>query len=66
MFIVTIIVFISETYLLLLQIHRNEVKEIEEGKGFNNKYKNNFVYKFNRNYRNLINNYYNKSKVKKD
>ena len=66
MLIVTIIVFLSETCLLLLKIHRNEMKELEEGKGFNNIYKNSFAYKFNRNYRNLINNYYNKSKVKKD
>ena len=66
MLIVTIIVFISETCLLLLQIHRNEMKELEEGKGFNNIYKNSFAYKFNRNYRNLINNYNNKSKLKKD
>ena len=67
MLIVTIIVFLSETCLLLLKLHKDEMKEIEEGKGnYDNIYKNSFAYKFNKNYRNLINKPKNFNKQKKD
>lgn len=60
--IVTIIVFLSETTLMLITIQQKELKEKNFDPNYNMKYyKNSFAYKFNKNYRNHINNPLNKN-----
>ena len=57
--VITIIVFLSETCLLLLSLHKEDMKKIKEGNQQNNVYggyyKNSFAYKFNKDYRNKVN-----------
>jgi hypothetical protein len=65
--VITIIVFLSETCLLLLSFHREDLKRQKEGKknGQNIYYANSFAYRFNKDYRNNINLRNNKSFKKK-
>ena len=56
--VITIIVFLSETCLLLLSLHKEDMKKIKEGNqhnGFGGYYQNSFAYKFNKDYRNKVN-----------
>jgi len=66
--IVTIIVFLSETVLMLITIQQKELKERNSDPTYNVRYyKNSFAYQFNKNYRNHINNPINKNiKTKQD
>ena len=58
--IVTIIVFLTETCLLLLSIHKEDMKNIKKNvEGINRefgryRYSDSFAYKFNKNYRNKV------------
>ena len=61
--VITIVVFLSETCLLLLSFHKEDLKrereELRSGKGKNRYYSNSFAYRFNKDYRNTIDNRYN-------
>lgn len=69
--VVTIVIFISETCLLLLKMHREDMKIQSSNmhkNGFDKYWQNSFAYKFNKNYRNQINKGYvgrygNKNKI---
>ena len=65
--VITIIVFLSETCLLLLSFHREDLKRQKEGikNGKNKYFRESFAYKFNKAYRNNIDNKYNKNIKKK-
>jgi len=65
--VITIIVFLSETCLLLLSIHKEDLKKQKEGirSGQNKYYSNSFAYRFNKDYRNRIDNRYDKLFKKK-
>jgi hypothetical protein len=58
--VITIIVFLSETCLLLLSFHKEDLKRQKEGikTGQNGYYSDSFAYRFNRNYRNTVNQRY--------
>lgn len=66
--VITIIVFLSETCLLLLSLHKEDMKRLKEGKqDIGSYYRESFAYKFNKNYRNHVNNqYFQKFKAKTD
>ena len=67
--VITIIVFLSETFLLLLSLHKEDMKRQKEGgqNGVYGYYKDSFAYRFNRDYRNKVNGrYYQKFKKKTD
>ena len=61
--VITIIVFLSETCLLLLSFHKEDMRRQEEGirTGRNTYYSDSFAYRFNKAYRNNVNNRYNRS-----
>ncbi len=65
--VITIIVFLSETCLLLLSFHKEDLKKQKEGirSGQNKYYSNSFAYRFNKDYRNRIDNKYDKLFKKK-
>ena len=65
--VITIIVFLSETCLLLLSFHREDIKRQKERikSGKNQYYSDSFAYRFNKEYRNQVNNRYNKYFKKK-
>ena len=65
--VITIIVFLSETCLLLLSFHKEDLKRQKEGirSGQNKYYSNSFAYRFNKDYRNRIDNKYDKLFKKK-
>ena len=65
--VITIIVFLSETCLLLLSFHKEDLKRQKEGikTGKSNYYSDSFAYRFNKNYRNQVNNRYDKLFKKK-
>jgi hypothetical protein len=65
--VITIIVFLSETCLLLLSFHKEDLKRQKEGikSGKSNYYSDSFAYRFNKNYRNQVNNRYDKLFKKK-
>ena len=58
--VITIVVFLSETCLLLLSFHKEDLKRQKEGikTGQNRYYSDSFAYRFNRNYRNTVNQRY--------
>ena len=61
-YILTLIVFLSETVLMLISIQQKELRERNSDPTYNIKYyKNSFAYQFNKNYRNHINNPINKN-----
>ena len=66
--VITIIVFLSETCLLMLSLHKEDMKRQKEGvQSIGGYYKDSFAYRFNKNYRNKVNNkYFQKFKTKKD
>ena len=68
--VITIIVFLSETCLLLLSLHKEDMKRQKEGggpNGINRYYKNSFAYRFNKDYRNKVNGrFFQKFKKKTD
>ena len=66
--VITIIVFLSETCLLMLSLHKEDMKRQKEGvQSIRGYYKDSFAYRFNKNYRNKVNNkYFQKFKTKKD
>ena len=67
--VITIIVFLSETCLLMLSLHKEDMKRQEEGKqtGGGGYYRDSFAYRFNKEYRNRVNNqYFQRFKTKKD
>ena len=61
--VITIIVFLSETCLLLLSFHKEDMRRQKEGirTGRNTYYSESFAYKLNKAYRNNVNNRYNRS-----
>lgn len=65
--VITIIVFLSETCLLLLSFHKEDLKRQKEGikTGKNTYYSDSFAYRFNKSYRNQVNNRYDKIFKKK-
>ena len=68
--IITIIVFLSETCLLLLSFHKEDLKRQKEivnknGESHNKYYSNSFAYRFNKDYRSSVNNRYDKFHKKK-
>ena len=65
--VITIIVFLSETCLLLLSFHKEDLRREKEGirSGQNRYYSNSFAYRFNKDYRNRIDNRYDKLFKKK-
>jgi hypothetical protein len=65
--VITIIVFLSETCLLLLSFHKEDLKRQKEGikTGQNRYYSDSFAYRFNKEYRNQVNNRYNNRFKKK-
>ena len=65
--VITIIVFLSETCLLLLSFHKEDLKRQKEGirTGQNNYYSDSFAYRFNKEYRNSVNKRYDKIFKKK-
>ena len=67
--VITIIVFLSETCLLLLSLHKEDMKRQREGikQGVSGYYKNSFAYRFNKDYRNKVNGrFFQKFKKKTD
>ena len=67
--VITIIVFLSETCLLLLSLHKEDLKKQKEGKynDIGGYYRDSFAYKFNKEYRNRVNGkYYQRFKKKID
>ena len=65
--VITIIVFLSETCLLLLSFHREDLKRQKEGikTGKNVYYSDSFAYRFNKDYRNKVNQRYDRLYKKK-
>ena len=65
--VITIIVFLSETCLLLLSFHKEDLKRQKEGirTGQNNYYSDSFAYRFNKDYRNSVNKRYDRMFKKK-
>jgi hypothetical protein len=65
--VITIIVFLSETCLLLLSFHKEDLKRQKEGMrpGQNRYYSNSFAYRFNKDYRNRIDSRFDKLYKKK-
>ena len=64
--VITIIVFLSETCLLLLSLHKEDMKRQKEGKqNIGSYFKDSFAYRFNKEYRNRVDNKYNKRFKKK-
>lgn len=67
MLVVTIVVFISEACLLLLKLHREDMRLYNDSPNRKKMFENSFAYKFNKSYRRNIDQMYNlKSKEKKD
>ena len=66
--VITIIVFLSETCLLMLSLHKEDMKRQEEGRqNVGGYYRDSFAYRFNREYRNKVNNrYFQRFKTKTD
>lgn len=66
--VITIVVFLSETCLLLLSFHREDMKRQQEIslRGANKYYSNSFAYKFNKGYRNNVDKKYDTKKKKVD
>ena len=66
--VITIIVFLSETCLLLLSLHKEDMQRQKEGKqSTGGYYRDSFAYRFNKEYRNKVNNqYFKKFKTKTD
>ena len=66
--VITIVVFLSETCLLLFSFHREDMKRQREvlSKGVKKYYSNSFAYKFNKNYRNNVDKSYDTKKKKID
>jgi hypothetical protein len=67
--VITIIVFLSETCLLLLSFHKEDLKRqkeiIQKGESHNKYYSNSFAYRFNKDYRSSVNNRYDRMFKKK-
>ena len=65
--VITIIVFLSETCLLMLSLHKEDMKRQKEGKTNSSSgyFKDSFAYRFNRIYRNRVDNKYNNKFKKK-